>query len=162
MARYWLDASSIIWCNRDLFPLDSVPGYWNWLETKLDDGSVVTHKKIYAETIKGANGEKPSKIAVWVKNRKGLWCSYGCTDESKQMMGEISIYCINKYGYDTAKAFLDGADALLISRAAIDKGVVVTQESVNKEPRIPSVCDHFGVKHLPMNKMNIALGMAFS
>ena len=159
MMRYWLDASSIIWCDRDFFSLEKMPQYWAWLETKFKDGSVVTHKKIYAEVVKGAHGDRPSPLALWVKSRKGEWCSYGCTDESKTLMGSISEYCIKQYGYDTAKEFLNGGDPYLIARAAVDGGVVVTQESVLKKPRIPSVCDHFKVKHMPMNRMNIALDM---
>jgi hypothetical protein len=161
MKRYWLDASSLIWCDRDLFQLATMPKYWEWLAAKLTDGSIVTHKKIYAEVIKGADGEKPSPLALWVKSRKGEWCSYGCTDESKDLMGKISEYCINKYGFETAKKFLSGGDAHLISRASIDGGIVVTQESVLHDPRIPSVCDHFKIKHLPMNRMNIELKMKF-
>jgi hypothetical protein len=160
VSRYWLDASSAIWCERDFFRLDKVPQYWDWLATKFEDGSVVTHKKIYAEIIKGAAGEKPSPVGVWIKNRKGVWCSYGCTDESKKLMGDISLYCINKYSYEIAREFLSGGDALLIARAAVDGGIVVTQESVHKHPKIPGICDKFGVKHMPMNKMNIALNMS--
>ena len=161
MSRFWLDASSLIWCDRDLFRRAMIPKYWDWLASKFEDGSVVTHKRIYTEVIRGAQGEKPSELGLWVKNRKGAWCSYGCTDESKVAMGEISEYCLKKYGYDSAKEFLSGADALLIARAAVDKGVVVTQESVNKMPRIPGICDRFNVKHMPMNKMNIELNMKF-
>ena len=159
MTRYWLDASSVIWCNRDFLPKATVPQYWEWLESKMVAGVVVTHKAIFDEIIKGAQTERPDPIAVWIKHRKGTWCSYGCTDESKKLMGEISTYCWNKYGFEVAKGFLDGADALLISRAAVDEGVVVTQESERKSPRIPSVCDHFKIPHMPMNKMNIKLGM---
>jgi hypothetical protein len=161
MTRYWLDASSLIWADRDLFPVETMHRYWDWLETKFEDGSVVTHKKIFQEVIKGADGEKPSPLAKWVKNRKGVWCSHGCTDESKALMGEISKYCWDRYGFEVANSFLCGADALLIAVAALDGGVVVTQESVQKEPRIPSVCDKFKVKHMPINRMNIVLGMTF-
>lgn len=161
MTRYWLDASSIIWCDRELFPRKTLPRYWDWLEERFKDGSVVTHKKIFAETIKGAGGEKPSPIALWVKSRKGQWCSYGCTDNSKALMGDISSYCIGKWGFETSKDFLSGADGLLIARAAEDNGIVVTQESVNKAPRIPSICDYFHIKHMPMNRMNVKLGVTW-
>ena len=159
MTRYWLDASSLIWCERDLFRLSMNPKYWAWLESKFHEGSIVTHKRIYAEVVKGTNGQTPSDLALWVKSRKGRWCSHGCTDESKELMGKIAEYCIRQYGYPVAKKFLSGADAQLIARAAVDGGVVVTQESTNKMPRIPGVCDQFKVKHMPMNKMNIELNM---
>ncbi len=127
----------------------------------MHDGSVVTHKKVYEEMIRGAEAKRPDPVAVWVKNRKGVWCSYGCTDESKQLMGEISIYCVEKYGVARGKDFLSAGDPRLIAIAGTDKegGIVVTQESVNKSPRIPGVCDHFGIKHMPMNLMNIKLNM---
>lgn len=160
MIRYWLDASSVIWCDREYFPLATNGKYWHWLETKFADGSVVTHKKIFGEIIKGTEGERPSEIALWTKSRKGAWCDYGCTDESKQLMGKIAELCYERYGLESSIKFLKGADPLLIARAAIDSGIVVTQESVNKEPRIPCICDHFKVKHMPMNRMNIALGMS--
>lgn len=112
--------------------------------------------------LKGADGERPSPIAKWVKSRKGAWCSYGCTEESKKLMGDISFYCIQQWGYDTSKRFLGGADALLIARAGFDGGIVVTQESVHKAPRIPGICDHFGIKHMPMNRMSVKLGLTWS
>jgi hypothetical protein len=160
VTRYWLDASSVIWGNRELFRLDDSPRYWAWLETKMNDGSVVTHKAVYDEIIRGAEAERPDPIAVWTKNRKGIWCSYGCTDESKVLLGEISTYCIKKYSFEVAKNFLAAGDPLLIARAKVDEdGIVVTQESERKDPRIPSICDHFGVLHMPLNRMNIKLGM---
>jgi hypothetical protein len=159
VTRYWIDASSVIWCHRELFPLKDSPKYWVWLESKMKDGSVVTHKAIYDEIIKGAEAERPDIIALWTKARKGEWCSYGCTDESKTLLGEISTYCFDKYGFEVAKNFLARGDPLLIARAAVDNGVVVTQESERKEPRIPSVCDRFKIDHMPLNKMNIKLHM---
>lgn len=161
MKRYWIDASSIIRGNRDLFPLQNVPGYWTWLEKRFDDGSVVTHKAVFDEVITGAAAQRPDPIAVWTKNRKGQWCSYGCTDESKVLLGEISEFCWKKYGFSTAKGFLSGADPLLIARAKVDAGIVVTQESEVKEPRIPKICTQFDVECIPLNKMNIKLGMTF-
>jgi hypothetical protein len=125
-------------------------------------GNVVTHKAVFDEIIKGAEGDKPDPIAVWTKNRKGVWSSYSCTDESRTLLGEISSFCIGKYGFEVSKKFLIGGDALLIARAKIDKeveGIVVTQESEHKDPRIPSICDKFEVPHMPLNKMNIKLGM---
>lgn len=126
----------------------------------MNDGSIVTHKAVYDEIIRGADGEKPDPIAIWVKSRKGEWCSYGCTDKSKKLMGEISEYCLKKYKFEVAKDFLSSADPFLIARAAVDEdGIVVTQESTVKEPRIPRICEEFEVAHMPLNKMNIKLEM---
>ena len=161
MSRYWIDASSFIWGNRELFPINQVRGYWDWLGTKVNDGSVVTHKKIYEEVARGAGSDKPDPVAVWIKSRKGPWCSYTCTDESKKIVGEIALYCVSNYGWSTANAFLSGADPLLIARAAVDNGVVVTQESTKKDPRIPKICREFGVDFVPLTKMNIDLEMEF-
>jgi hypothetical protein len=77
-------------------------------------------------------------------------------------MGKISAYCLDRWGFAVSNEFLSGADPYLISRAADDEGIVVTQESVKKTPRIPGICDHFDIKHMPMNKMNIALQMKLS
>lgn len=162
MSRYWIDASSFIWGNRDLFPINQVRGYWDWLETKLKDGSVVTHKKVYDEVARGAEAEKPDPVAVWIKSRKGQWCSYSCTDESKELVGRIAMYCYKSYGLVTANNFLSGADPLLIARAGVDKGgIVVTQESIRKDPRIPKICREFGIICVPLTKMNIDLDMEF-
>lgn len=160
MKRYWIDASSVIWANREVFRLVDSPRYWDWFALRLKDGSVVTHKAVYEEIVKAATKDKPDPIALWIKTRKGTWCSYGCTDQSKVLLGDISGHCIKKYGFEVAKKFLAGGDSLLIARAKVDEdGVVVTQESEHKDPRIPSICDYFGVAHMPLNKMNIKLGM---
>jgi len=159
--RYWVDSGAIIWANRDLFPLDSVRGYWNWLESKMNDGHIVTHKRVYKEIIAGAVGERPDPIAVWVKQRKDKGLNYECTAESKVLVGEISAYALDRYGFETAKAFLSGADPFLIARTAVDGGTVVTQESVTKQPRIPSICAKFKVDCIPLTRMNIELKMKF-
>jgi Domain of unknown function (DUF4411) len=138
-----------------------VRGYWNWLETKLKNGSVVTHKMVFDEIIRGALGEKPDPIAVWTKSRKGHWCSFGCTDDSKELVGKISLYCMKRYPFATANAFLGGADPFLIARAAVDGGIVVTQESDRKEPRIPKICREFNVDYVPLTRMNNDLKMSF-
>ncbi len=163
MKRYWIDASSVIWCNRELFPLRDSPKYWEWFKEQLDQGNIVTHKAVFDEIVKGADGEKPDAIAVWTKSRKGMWSSHGCTDESRKLLGEISAFCLGKYGYEVSKKFLTGGDALLIARAKVDRddfeGIVVTQESEHKDPRIPGICDHFEIEHMPLNRMNIKLGL---
>jgi hypothetical protein len=157
--RYWVDASAFIWANRELFPYNDARVYWNWFYSKVESGDIVTHKHCFDEVVAGVTGPTPDPIAVWLKSRKGQWCSYGDTEESQVIMGEISAYCVKKYSFPVSKQFLNGADARLIARAKADVGVVVCQESERKDPRIPHVCQKFGVQCIPITRMNILLGM---
>ena len=159
MTRYWVDANVFIGGNRDIYPIDEFRPYWNWFESMMEAGSIVTHKKVAAEVMEGLNFDKPDPIAVWVKARKNKGLNYSCTEESKVLAGRICEWAISHYGFKTANKFLDGADPLLMARAFVDGGKVVTQESANKEPRIPKVCAHFGIDWVTIGKMNQELKM---
>jgi hypothetical protein len=156
--RYWIDANAIIWTNRKLSPYDTARVYWNWLETKLEDGSVVTHKNIYGDVVAGLDLDRPDPIAQWLKNRRCAGLLHGDTEESQKVMGDISNYVLKTHKHSkNAYKFLKSADPHLIARAYVEKEPVVTQESVDRELRIPRICNQFGVRCLYVTDMNLEL-----
>ena len=103
--------------------------------------------------------EKPDPIAQWLKNRRCPGLLYGDTEESQKVMGEISTYVMKKHPQSkNAYKFLMSADPHLIARACVEKETVVTQESQDRELRIPRICYHFGIKYMYVTDMNLELG----
>jgi hypothetical protein len=159
MTRYWVDANVFIWGSRDPFPLDGVRVYWDWFDKKLDEGVIVSHKRVYDEVLRGNKKEKEQPIVAWVRARKSKGLYLGCTKESHARVGEICTYAFANYTYAKAKRFVDGADPFLIANASLEEGVVVTQENQAKEKRIPEVCRAFGVRYMNIYEMNRELKM---
>ncbi len=74
-------------------------------------------------------------------------------------MGQISEWVLAKYKFAAANNFLRSCDPLLMARVGIEPpSVLVTTESVIKEPRIPSTCRQFKIPWMTLLEMNEALG----
>jgi len=154
MKRYWVDANVFIWGSREPFPFDGMKSYWDWFDKKLEEGVIVTHKRVYEEVIKGNIRDKEDRIVAWVRARKSKGLYIGSTEASQKLVGEICTYAFDKYAPSKAKRFVNGADPFLIAAASLESGTVVTQESRNKELRIPEVCAQFGVAYMNLFEMN--------
>ena len=53
MSRYLLDANVFIQAKRFHYPFDIFPGYWEWLDREMEDGSVFSIVPIYDELTAG-------------------------------------------------------------------------------------------------------------
>lgn len=61
---YLLDANVLIDANRDYYPLDRVPEFWNWLQHKAAAGELKVPLEIYEEITAGSGD-----LVDWLKQR---------------------------------------------------------------------------------------------
>lgn len=62
---YLLDANVLIDANRDYYPIERVPEFWDWLEYNGDNGNVKLPLEIYDEIKDGTDS-----LAEWVKSEE--------------------------------------------------------------------------------------------
>jgi Domain of unknown function (DUF4411) len=159
MGRYWVDANVFIWGSREPYPLPGARSYWNWFESQVDAGKIISHPKCINEVTEGEKRDHPQPIVQWVKTRKDKLMAPADNKQSSSLVGAICDYCYKKFGSSKTIEFTKGADLWLIARAKLDEGTVVTQESAKKLVRIPAVCEAFEVRHISIYTMNKELGM---
>jgi hypothetical protein len=157
--RYWVDANVFIWGNREPYPLPGARSYWDWFESQIDAGKIISHWKSVDEVIEGEKKAEHELIVQWVKTRKSKIIAPADTEECQRLVGEMCQYSYQKFGSVKTVEFTKGADLFLIARARLDSGAVVTQENTKKLVRIPTVCTAFGVRHMSIFEMNRELRM---
>jgi hypothetical protein len=162
MGRYWADANVFIWGNREPYPLPGAQRYWNWFESQVDAGKIISHWKCIDEITEGEKKDEQELIVQWVKTRKGKLTASADSKECQELVGKICLYCYEKFGAVKTVEFTKGADLWLVARACLESGIVVTQESTRKLVRIPTVCEKFGVRQMNIFQMNHELGMDLS
>ncbi len=157
---YLLDANVLIDANRDYYPIERIPEFWEWLDDLANNQKTKTPFEMYGEVMKGRrskakgiDGEtierKKDELTDWLGKRKGEMV----LDEN------VNIELINRvmicYGSDLNDEDIRkiGRDPFLIAYALQDpeKRVVVTTE-VSKPSRIganrhiPDVCKDLKVR----------------
>jgi hypothetical protein len=157
VGKYWVDANVFIWGHREPYPLPGMQLYWNWFESQVAAGRITTHWKSFDEVIAGNKQGAEELIVSWAKSRKAKLVASNDNEESQALVGQICLYACETFGFRQANEFAKGADVLLIARAKLDSGTVVTQESIKKPVRIPAVCKAFGVPNMSLYQMNAAL-----
>ena len=142
---YLLDADTLITADRDAYPLNRFPIFWDWLRYQGTLGLVKVPIEQFEEVTSG-KGE----LVDWLcdpENKSELLLS----DESDvELVGDTTI---DGYGQldEEGIAFV-GRDPFLIAHARVGLGqrTVVTFEvskpsKVGKNRKVPDVCKDFGV-----------------
>ena len=142
---YLLDANVLIDANRDYYPLDRVPEFWDWLVDCGAKRRVKIPLEMYEEVLAG----KDDDLTRWAKdNRDAL-----LLDED---VNETLVARVTDSGYapDLSDEEVErvGRDPFLIAYALGDRTrrtVVTTEVSKPTKQRanrhIPDVCDGLGV-----------------
>lgn len=135
--------------------MSGMMAYWNWFEKQVAAGKITSHKKVIEEVLAGTKKTDTDPLISWVRSRKDkLAVSTPDPKECQELVGQLSEYCLAKFGMAKTIQFTRGADLWLIARAKLDDGAVVTQESDKKPVRIPTVCNQFGVPFKTIFQMN--------
>ena len=66
---YLLDANVLIDANRDYYPLDRVPEFWDWLLQMTQLGRVKVPEEIYEEIVL-PKPSRPDALADWLRDHK--------------------------------------------------------------------------------------------
>ena len=143
---FLLDANVLIDANRDYYPIERIPEFWEWLIFKGESGDIKIPIEVYEE-LKDGNDD----LATWSKR-----------DETKAALvfeEEADITLVQRvlqegYADDLTDAEVEklGRDPFLIAYALKDNNgrcIVTTEVSKPKKQRankhLPNVCEQFGI-----------------
>lgn len=146
---YLLDANVPIDANRDYYPIDRVPEFWDWLASLSSVGQIKIPLEIFEEITSG----NPDDLIIWLKDRREGFLLF--EDSST-----ASIRRVIEEGYgldfdeledqDVAKL---GRDPFLIAFALLDPAnrVVVSNESskpsrIGANRHVPDVCESLKIR----------------
>lgn len=144
---YLLDANVLINANRDFYPVEAVPEFWEWIISKGESGDVKIPIEVYEELTGGTDG-----LSGWAKDRN--------TVTALQLTEEVDVALVQRVireGYaddlTDSEAGRLGRDPFLIAHALKDhkeRCVVTTEVSRPKKQganrHIPNVCEAFGIQ----------------
>jgi hypothetical protein len=143
---YLLDANVLITANRDYYPLERVPEYWEWLLHYAADGQVKMPIEMVEEIREGTDD-----LAKWLSDRRHLELLRLDEDADVALVQRVinEGYARDLKDHEVEKV---GRDPFLISYALQGRKsrcVVTTEVSKPKRQRanrhVPDVCTSLGV-----------------
>lgn len=146
---YLLDANTLIDANRDYYPLDRVPEFWDWLLRMGSDGVLKLPIETYQEIIDGNDD-----LANWLKENKAVLLLH---EEAQPNL--VDYVTITGYAANLTDDEIEviGADPFLIAYALRDpqSRIVVSNETSKPSRRranrkVPDVCTDLS-NNLPSN-----------
>ncbi len=153
MADYWLDANIFIAPYRNkYYDFDVAPTFWKLLTQKAADGVLASPLSVYDELVVGKDD-----LATWARQQHNMPLFVPPDQSVQQTLSRVAAYVLAKYPAAQSNQFLAGADAWLIAYAIAHGGKVVTFErpkgNISPTPKIPDVCNHFGIKWISLFEM---------
>ena len=162
MADFWLDADVFIESKNGLYGFDLVPGFWQLLDQKANEGVIASSTMVYHELV----DEVDDELTQWARERRDSGLFVEPDTIVQATVREIADYVQENYLPFQAAAFLNGADPWLIAHAKVDGGRVVTYEtrvpSNSTKLKIPNVCEAFDVIYVRVVQMLREIGASFS
>ena len=145
---YLFDANVLIDANRDYYPIERVPEFWDWMLEMGKLGRIKIPQEFYEEVI--ASKDKKDPLVEWLKNYK----------ETLVLDEEVDVNQVTRVlGHGYASDLTDeelikiGRDPFLVAYALVDilnRSVVTTERSRPSRRRanrkLPDVCDDFNVR----------------
>jgi len=144
---YLLDANVLIDANRDYYPMERIPEFWEWLENVGKNGNAAVPLEVHEEISDGHDA-----IAKWVK-RDSIKSALLFQEEVDVSL--VSYVIDQGYASDLTddEVAVIGRDPFLIAYALKDvdaRCVVTTEVSKPKKRRanrhLPDVCRDMGVR----------------
>jgi len=149
LSRYLLDANVFIQAKRFHYPFDIFPGYWEWLDREMEDGSVFSIVPIYDELTAGED-----KLSEWADSRKESGWFLSVDDVKTQSeYSKIAPWIVDeKQGFKQVaqEEYFTVGDSWLIAKAGSEKMTIVTHEKFDarckKRVLIPNVCREYNIE----------------
>lgn len=142
---YLIDANVMMQAANTYYSFDHVPGFWDWLSSKIEDGTIRTASLVADEV------DYPAALVDWIDAQEQHGFYIDVSDPQIQTQyAAVAAWVVNEpFGPEHIAKFLNGADPWIIAAAAVSGGTVVTQEQPvgvgSKKVKIPNVCQQFGV-----------------
>jgi hypothetical protein len=144
---YLLDANVLIDANRDYYPLQRVPEFWEWLENTGENGNAKIPLEVYEEISDGKD-----ELAIWAKQEH--------IKTALLVQEEVDVSLVSRatdqgYASDLTDDEVEkiGRDPFLIAyalRNPASRCVVTTEVSKPRSLRanrhLPDVCADLGVR----------------
>lgn len=149
---YLLDANVLIDADRDYYPIDRIPEFWDWLLNQATQGTALMPVETYEEVVL-PRSSNPGLLENWLTGNQNQMVFDELVDP-----GLVAKVTEVGYADDLTDEEVEkiGRDPFLIAYALVDPGdrVVVTTE--NSRPsrkranrQVPDVCMEFGIR--PIN-----------
>ncbi len=146
---YIVDANVLIDANRDYYPMERVPEFWEWLVEMGELGRVKVPEEIYEEVVL-PSPTRPDPLVNWLKQ-------HGSELILQEAAREDLVARVTEEGYASDLTDVEiekvGRDPFLIAYAlagSSERRIVTTEHSKPSRMRanrhIPDVADDFGVK----------------
>ena len=161
---YLLDANVLIDANRDYYPIERVPEFWDWLVAMGELGRVKIPLEIYEEIILPApRPGQPDPLVDWLKKHKDALVL-------KEEVQENLVQDVTERGYaddlTAAEIIKIGRDPFLIAYAladAPDRCIVTHEHSkpsrIRANRHLPDVSRQFNV--LPIHTFDMIRELDF-
>ncbi len=143
---YLLDANVLIDANRDYYPKERVPEFWEWLTHNGENGHVKIPLEVYEEVKDGTDN-----LADWAKERE---TEAALLFDEEVDVALVSSVADNGYAPDLTddEVVKIGRDPFLVAYALVALGercLVTTEVSKPRRQRanrhLPNICDDFKV-----------------
>lgn len=139
---YCLDTSALIAGYHRIYPYTIFGGLWNKIDDLIQAGRLFSSVEVYKEL-----EYQEDALFDWAKERKRMFLEANLYE--KAFLTQIAS---TFPGLATSKTAANTADPFVIAQAKIHGRVLITEElrlgSV-KNPKIPLICQHFGVAYDP-------------
>ena len=146
--KYLLDSNIFIEPKNSYYGFSLCPGFWDWLKTCQDIGSISEVRK---ELLDGND-----QLVSWIKKEFKPNRFYNISDidiqECYHTIGDFIETC--SFETPVKQEFYNGADGWLIAAALAKKATIVTHERLDfnakKRISIPYVAHHFSIKFVKL------------
>lgn len=144
---YLLDANAFIESFKRYYAFDICPGYWDWLDAKTADGTVLSIDKVRDELL-----ARSDDLSAWAQQRTSLFTT--ADPQTLTSLQQVSAWAAQeaatgRYNAAAVNAFLQEADYYLVAQAHARQLTVVTLEipgTRRSEIKIPDACIGMGVE----------------
>lgn len=146
---YLLDANVLINANRDYYPIERVPQFWQWLDGLTAQNQVKIPLEIYEEITTG----RPDSLIQWLRDRQVTLLL-----QEQSSSGLVSRVIEDGYGLgpdhsNDQDPFSMGQDPFLIAYALADRAdrVEVSNEvsrpgKIGANRHVPDVCQRLEIR----------------
>ncbi len=160
--EYWLDTNVFSEGMKGPYGFDIAPRFWEIIDELTKAGRLAC-PALVSDELRGA----PDVLKAWAAERRSSGLFVDPSEDVQLKCGQVVDYVVARYPQNQeTRRFLGGSDPWLIAHAKAMGGKVVSLEQQVKEdskkPKIPNVCDYFGVEYVTTYEMLRELGVAWT